>query len=404
VKIPKPRSRTCPAKPEGRSRKMYVLWAIALTLLISTGLFSWLVVVPAWRTRSVVLGTHATYQRIKDLHLSTADAIEADFLDRHVKRLGGEASAARLLRVYLQRPAWMAPKKHVAIGLLARCGGSGVPVLADCLSSDNYLHRIWAARSLCWVGPEAGASVAALIEALEDPDESVRSHAAKALGRIGPQASAALPALVKVFERPDGPYDEVSAVYQYPTFWSVSERSNAVWALGQVDPGGEKGLPSLAKALEDKNRFVQHAAMQAAGQIGQQASELAPVLQRLFHDDSVYTQVRAARTYWRVTGRKDGVLDCLRRGLKDPDVDVVRTIREIGVAEDLIAELTSTLSKARGSRVIDLLAITLGDLGSKAQSAIPALEELAAGKNGAISCQAAAAALKKIKAGQDASE
>ena len=34
-----------------RSRKVYVLWTIALTLLISTALFCWLVVVPVWQGR-----------------------------------------------------------------------------------------------------------------------------------------------------------------------------------------------------------------------------------------------------------------------------------------------------------------------------------------------------------------
>jgi hypothetical protein len=53
---PKPRSRTCPAKPEGRSRKIYVLWTIALTLLLSLGAFCWLVVVPVWQVRDVLAG------------------------------------------------------------------------------------------------------------------------------------------------------------------------------------------------------------------------------------------------------------------------------------------------------------------------------------------------------------
>jgi len=41
-------------EPKPRSRKLYVLWAIALTLLLALGLFSWLVVVPVMGVRSAL--------------------------------------------------------------------------------------------------------------------------------------------------------------------------------------------------------------------------------------------------------------------------------------------------------------------------------------------------------------
>lgn len=40
----------------------YILWAIALTLLLAAGLFSWLVVVPVWRTHRVIDGATSSFR------------------------------------------------------------------------------------------------------------------------------------------------------------------------------------------------------------------------------------------------------------------------------------------------------------------------------------------------------
>jgi hypothetical protein len=69
---PEPLPAVAPAKegetfsrrsPEGeggrnsrRSRKIYILWAIALTLLLSLGAFCWLVVVPVTQLRNAECG------------------------------------------------------------------------------------------------------------------------------------------------------------------------------------------------------------------------------------------------------------------------------------------------------------------------------------------------------------
>jgi hypothetical protein len=47
-------SQAGPAVDAKRSKRLYILWSTALTLLLALGLFSWLVVVPVWRVRSIV--------------------------------------------------------------------------------------------------------------------------------------------------------------------------------------------------------------------------------------------------------------------------------------------------------------------------------------------------------------
>ncbi len=42
-----------------RSKRIYIMWAAALGMLLAAGLFCWLVVVPVWRTHSVLAETEA---------------------------------------------------------------------------------------------------------------------------------------------------------------------------------------------------------------------------------------------------------------------------------------------------------------------------------------------------------
>jgi HEAT repeat protein len=388
-----------PQAKKPRSRKIYVLWAIALTLLLALGLLCWAVLLPPQGVRDVVVATHRDYDRRKEFGGGLGGDEEAAFLDEGVRQLGGTLAAARLLGQYLECPALVAPYRHVAIGLLGRCGEPGVPVLADQLTSSNALCRRWAARSLCWLGPKAQPATTALIKALGDRDESVRAHAASAIAKIGPSAVSAVPALKKIFEGP--PAYEVRAVYEYPTLWTLMERGNAVWALSQIAPNDPRVRQVLTKALKDRSDVVKSTALRAVERIGPEARGLAPLVRGLFQDANRYVRIRAATAHWRLTGKKDEAVACLRRSLQDPNKELVETIGEIGVAEHLIPELTLALSTARDSWVLGSIAIVLGDLGPKARAAIPALEKLEAGNIGTIPSGAATKALKKIKAAQE---
>jgi HEAT repeats len=143
-----------PEAPAKRSRRMYVLWAIALTLLASTGLFCWLVVVPVWRVRTLTPRCHRWGYAIPD-RLTRGEVID---------RLGGTGSAIRQLRLYLRLPDFFATKRSKAAYVLGSCGKEAVP---------------------------------SLIRLLDDPEEAVAWEAAEALGEIGPDAAAAVPALEK---------------------------------------------------------------------------------------------------------------------------------------------------------------------------------------------------------------
>jgi HEAT repeats len=148
-----------------RSRKMYVLWAIALTLLLSTGLFSWLVVVPVWQVHSWLTGT---------VPLGQIREIEA------IDKLGGLERAATKLSLYLRFVARSREEKHQICYYLGFCGPSAVPGLVHTLHDKDAVARLYAARALGATGDSRVVEI--LIAALQDEHKAVRHAAAEGLG------------------------------------------------------------------------------------------------------------------------------------------------------------------------------------------------------------------------------
>jgi hypothetical protein len=115
------------AAPSARSSKrVIVLWAIALALLLGLGLFCWLVVVPVWRVNAVLAQVYN------------------DQLPREkaVAELGGGEVALRRLRAYLRAPRWLARYKTEGALLACHCGDGATDMLADALKSlDSRTRR-----------------------------------------------------------------------------------------------------------------------------------------------------------------------------------------------------------------------------------------------------------------------
>ena len=115
-----------------RSKRIYVLWAIALTLLLALGLFSWLVVVPVWRVDTLLknavskgLGGSRGYSMAEPYVPSKCDRLALGV----VTELGGDADAVRNLRLYLNVPYVEARNRVAAIQVLAHCGRpASVPI------------------------------------------------------------------------------------------------------------------------------------------------------------------------------------------------------------------------------------------------------------------------------------
>jgi hypothetical protein len=152
-----------------RSRRLYVYWAIALTLLLAAGLFSWLVVVPVWRTRAAVMEHHVLTSGASSARENRPSGIT------QIENLGGEATAARKLAMYLRLPRYFVVNRDTATHLLSCCGEPAVPVLIELLKDEDEHVRYHSVWGLARTGDER--AIEPLKELLDDPDGAVQQAA-----------------------------------------------------------------------------------------------------------------------------------------------------------------------------------------------------------------------------------
>jgi len=174
--------------------------------------------------------------------------------DRHVRRSAAEALVQRgdsqavepLIGALQDEDHYVRRKAAEALGRIGddRAVKPLIQVLRD--DEDWYVRRA-AVEAIGDIGDPS--AVEALITALEDDEWPVRETAAKALGKIGDDR-----AVMPLIEALEG---------DWPALWTVAE------ALGQLeDP---RSVGSLVAALQDSegDRYVQQAAVEALGWIGE---------------------------------------------------------------------------------------------------------------------------------------
>ncbi len=178
------------AKP--RSKRIYVYWGIALSLLLTAGLVCWKVVVPVMQARSLVkarleIGEEEAHQELRKyggrvrLRTHTTDEVGSLAV---IHRHGGQARAARLIERYLRCPKALAPDGPTAVVLLRSCGKQGLSALGRALRNTRDDVRVEAAFQLGLLEAEAGFAIPELTAATRDRNPDVRQAAAEALEKI----------------------------------------------------------------------------------------------------------------------------------------------------------------------------------------------------------------------------
>jgi HEAT repeats/HEAT repeat len=170
-----------PVETKPRSRRLYTLWSIALTLLFSAGLFCWLVVLPVSRAESILL----------DVSRNAISAEDA------VTRMGGPKASLRKMRLYLACPRSLVSERVMAVHLLGLCGAEAIPILHRTLKDPDPKVRSWSASSLVTIGPDDGRTLQILSPLLADDDHLVRANTAAALADLG---AVAVPVLKKALQ------------------------------------------------------------------------------------------------------------------------------------------------------------------------------------------------------------
>jgi HEAT repeat protein len=199
------------------------------------------------------------------------------------------------------------------------------------------------------LGPRA---IPHAVEALNDPQRRVR--ALQVIARIGPEAAPAVPGLIELLKTAD-----------------PATKSETLYALGAIGPGAAAGVGAISDQLGDTDPRVVQAAVYALGKIGPAAKAAVPTLANLVRSKDDLIRLMSVCAILRIGPLTDNLI------------------------QTALPVLSEGLKHSREFVRIEA-AMALGELGPKAQGALPALQT-AAGDTSAAVRSAATAAIKKIK-------
>ncbi|HEX7448794.1 MAG TPA: HEAT repeat domain-containing protein [Pirellulales bacterium] len=243
------------------------------------------------------------------------------------------------------------------------------------LKSDNVDLRRAAARAFAEINPPPEVVAPVLLKAIQDDDPSVignavdalaslgprivprvvnnglnnkelRLYALRVLARIGPDAKEAAPALIEALKDAEGEY-----------------RREVQFVLGLFGADSAAAVPELMKSLVSDDEHIRNSAIYALGKIGAAAKAAEHDLRQLLADDDDF--VRFAATWALVR------------------IDPSDPMLVAAAAPVLVKGLTDERPFVRVES-----ATTLGELGSAAKSALPALKQATDDSDPAVSTAA----------------
>jgi HEAT repeat protein len=234
-------------------------------------------------------------------------------------------------------------------------GGSAV-ALAYALSRCGFVQRTsegkvpeTAASWKDWVGPAPDDIVLDLARALNSIDPDARAGTLDGLSGIGPGAIGAIPYVLPMLKNPD---------------WKM--RLSAVNSLENMGPAAKAAVPGLVQTLNDPNHSVRVRAIEVLGEWGAVAEDAVPGLDAALKSPDNDISEQAALALVKIDPRHKGILPGVMRAFSDA---------------------------GETNEAID----ALGEMGSNAQPAVPALDHLLAADDSAYDRKAAATALARIE-------
>jgi HEAT repeat protein len=283
----------------------------------------------------------------------------------------------------------------LAKNALVRIGTSAVPALLDVLDGPGEDMQVCAAEALGRIGPGARESVPRLIRAIEQPnlernEEVMRRVAIEALGRIGPDSKAAVPILEQWLGQNVLDDDRVIVLALDKIGAPPSEllldlflrdgNYNRAFELSWLGPRAKKVIPSLRTALADKRPEVRLGAAVALTYIEPPAAEaialLVEALDRPEYQDVGFGQVVTTLARLGPSARVaiPKLIELARK--KDPDPEVLRALVTISPEYQECVPVLIEALKDEDEEVVFEASASLGLLGPRARSAVPALVDL----------------------------
>lgn len=246
-----------------------------------------------------------------------------------------------------------------ALGEFGRSAAGALGQIQTSLTDSDVMVRLAACDALAAMGPEAKSAIAALSAALRDPEGAVTLRACEALGSIGP---AALPELQKLLEDP-----------HYGAL--------ALQTLELMGPMARPASGAILKHLERADGLPQRNLCLALAAVGADSKSAGPVLRKILNDPMSDARAAAAFTLGRL-GDRSAIKD-LTNVIEDEN-PLVRlasawSLLHMDPGNDeyvkiAVPRLTEALSQPN-PQIRAESARTLGMLGERASSAVPALVE-----------------------------
>lgn len=232
----------------------------------------------------------------------------------------------------------------------AACGEDSAESLVRDLRGGTVAERRRAAGRLMDDAVHASFAIPALIAALRDPDYSVRSFAARALGAIGRPARAAAEPLLDLLMTEDAPLTRHFAVESIGLIQPEStEVADAVvnalvsrriyWdeargALGRMGSWGADahrriGSPALMARLVRDNQDA--SALEKLEELGSGASEAASTLAEIIQRPEVSPEQRdkVARALGEIGSRSEGVIRALEAAAAAGSADASHALLKV---------------------------------------------------------------------------
>jgi HEAT repeat protein len=200
-----------------------------------------------------------------------------------------------------------------------------------------------------------GAKVVPLtINALKDPSLLRKERALRILGKIGAEAAPAVPELVTILQGSD-----------------AKLKAEALFVAAAIGPKADAAVPGAIAALGDADPQMQQTAGYALGKIGPAAKDAVPALKKLTSSNDELLKLTAVWALMRIG---------------PPSAELTQMA---------VPMLTAALNSEREMVRIEA-AMSLGDLGKAAASALPSLEKAQQDPSPNVR-SAAAQAVKQIK-------
>ncbi len=239
-----------------------------------------------------------------------------------------------------------------------RLGKSAVPELARILRSDTLKNRILAGSLLLEFGPDCEPVLPELISYLQDDSPEIRRIAIMVIGRIGPAANEAVDHLIVRLS------DKNPSVVSY-----------AINSLGEIGGASAPAVPHLMLHFEGTAR-TREQVLNTLGQIGAPADEAVPKLISIFLQPEITGRRGALDALIRMGPKAAAAITPLLTYTSDEEVraDAARALSMMDSEFAVVALPELIQASSDTSLMVRLNAIqALGNLGAKADSAIPRL-------------------------------